>query len=547
MPHVTRRDATTLVVHGPFRDDAYAHLTLSLESTRQIRLPHTAFRCASTTHNARVIDACPQSLRWDCDKPSPPVSVSTSDAPARMRTKPYSHQLKEYLRSRDLSAFMLSWEMGTGKTKTGIDTAVHLYEELRINRVLVATVKGVHRQWALEEFPKHCAAPFEAFVWQSGGLPKRELLRLRQVLAEDCAPLVVLCINVDALATDVGMKFATEFLKGGPALFVVDESHTIKTPSAARTKAITRLGTLAPYRRTLTGTPITRGTEDLFAQYRFLDPNIIGAKTYAAFCSEYCVFGGYQNHAIVGYRNVARLNAMLAPYTSRVTKADCLDLPPKVYVTREVALSVEQATAYKTARKNFDEALASEDFNITTALELLTRLRQVCGGHLPDGTALPCGRVDAVCEAVTQCEGPVVVWAVYRAEVARLAKALAGVDKRRTYLYDGSVSDCQREENLAAYKADPRGILVANPAAGGTGLNLDGAPLVVYYSHSFNAGHRWQSEDRTHRATTRHSVTYLDLLAPNTVEARVIAALKRKQGVANMTLEELRANFLADV
>jgi superfamily II DNA or RNA helicase len=542
MLRVTRHDERTLLVHGPFRPEQWAHLSNALESARTVRLPHTALRAAATLHNARVIDACPGGAAWQCDKPAPPVTARDDSVPALMKTAPYAHQLQEYLRSRDMPAFAFCWEMGTGKTKVAIDTAAHLFAAGKIDRVLVSTIKGVHRQWAEEEVPKHCAVPHHAVTWRQGGLTAAATAELEAALANR-EVLVFLCMNVDALVTGAGSKLATEFARGGPCLFVVDEAHTIKTPSAERTKAVTRLGQLCAYRRTLTGTPITRGTEDLFAQYRFLDPNIIGSRTFAAFVGEYCVFGGYQNKAIVGYRNIDKLNALIAPYTSRVEKEDCLDLPPKVMMRREVPLSEEQAAAYREARDAFRQALESPSFNITTAMELLVRLRQVVGGHLPDDTPLACPRVDAVVDMVREARGRVVVWAVHRAEVARVAKALRALPEVVVRVYDGTVSERERAEALATYAQDPRCVLVANPAAGGTGLNLDGARLVIYYSHSFNAAHRWQSEDRTHRATTRHTVTYVDMVAPRTVEERALAGLARKQGLADMTLAELRETF----
>jgi SNF2 family DNA or RNA helicase len=278
----------------------------------------------------------------------------------------------------------------------------------------------------------------------------------------------------------------------------------------------------------------------LFAQYRFLDPNIIGMRTHAAFTSRFCVYGGFEQRQIVGYRNLDQLTALVAPYTSRVTKADCLDLPPKVYVTREVQLSAEQQAAYADARAAFEKAAESDDFEITTALELLLRLRQVIGGHLPDGRQLVCPRIDTVKDLVLQAEGPVIVWAVHRAEITRLVTVLQGWQGRCAYRYDGGMTDTQAAASLDMYKGNPRGVLIANPAKGGTGLNLDGATLVIYYSHSFRAGDRWQSEDRTHRATTRHSVTYVDLVTPRTIEPRVIASLRRKQDVSALTLDELR-------
>lgn len=525
---------------------ALEHLRANLEAARQLAThPEAILSAVASVHNADVLDRSPLPVRWTCPRPKPPtLGDGTPVDGFAFKTQPYAHQREGFERARDASAFAFLMDMGTGKTKVTIDNAAWLWTQGRIDACIVLAPKGVHTQWIAQQVPAHCSVPSVGVAVSLQRLGKRATAALEAALEEPGLRFVA--INTEAVVSERAVALLEGILKRQRCMLVVDEAHYIKNPTAARTKAITKLGRLAHYRRILTGTPVTRGTEDLFSQYRFLDPNIIGCQTFSAFTTAYCVRGGFENRQIVGYRNLERLRALIAPYTHRVRKDECLDLPPKVYTTREVPLSDEQRDAYNEARAAFNEAAESENFDIQHAIVLVTRLRQVVGGHLPDGRALACPRVDVVADIVRETAGRVVVWAVHRHEVVRLCAELRKQRDRRVFAYDGHTTDAQRDEALRAYAEDESTVLVANPAAGGTGLNLDGASTVVYYSHTFNAAHRWQSEDRTHRATTRHSVTYVDLYAPRTIEQRVLAALRRKQDLAAMSVADLRAMVTGD-
>lgn len=537
-----------LLVAGPFNHAGlFEYLVKNLDGARTLRAPSLSLSMPATTHNARVLDDAPVDVEWTCARPAAPLrpdAALTLDGYA-FKTTPYDHQRDVFAATKDAPAYALYWEMGTGKTKAIIDTAASLFMRKRITLLVVVAPNGVHAQWIREsdddpgEMQKHCPVPWVGFANGRGFWAARRLNALKDAL-HDHSRLCVVAVNTEACSTERGASIIKRAMLGRNALLVLDESHSIKSPSAQRTRRLTKLAPLAKYRRIMSGTPITKGQEDLFAQYRFLDPNIIGCQTFAAFVGTYCIKGGYEGREIIGYRNLGTLNRLLQPYTSRVEKSQCLDLPPKVYMTRDVPLSGEQLVAYDRGVEVLRQALDDPAYPIKNALEGLLRLRQLVGGHMPDGTPLPAPRFETVLDIVQQCEGRVVVWAVYQPEIARLEATLSG-NGFPVLRYDGTTTADERAEALRRYATEPRCVLVANPAAGGTGLNLDGASVVVYYSHTFNAAHRWQSEDRTHRATTRATVTYIDLVAPGTVERKIVAALRRKRSVADMTLQELRA------
>jgi hypothetical protein len=274
-----------------------------------------------------------------------------------MKTTPFRHQKLAFEKAsndvppapgmpRPCDAFAYFMEPGTGKTKSLIDDAARAYLAGEIELLLVLAPNGVHRNW-LGELELHCGVPYQAAFYRSGTVNKQA----RAVL-DSTGVLKVLTVNSESLSHKSGLAFCLAALAGRRAMVVLDESHRFKTPGAARTRNSWKLSRMAVQRRLATGTEITKGYEDLYAQFRFLDPAIIGAKTFADFKAMYCVMVGDYNQ-IVDYRNVDHLLGRVGPYVFSAAKADCLDLPAQVFLQREVELSPEQARYYKELRDRF--------------------------------------------------------------------------------------------------------------------------------------------------------------------------------------------------
>src|SRR4029077_1904964 len=160
--------------------------------------------------------------------------------------------------------------------------------------------------------------------------------------------LRVATMNVEAFSAESGKAFmaARSFLASGRMMLVMDESSRIKSFKAIRTKTIDKLRQYSVCRATLSGTPITRGLEDLWSQYQFLDPKIIGISNYYGFRGRYCVltqiYGAPTGAVkITGYRNVEEFVRLIAPVTFVVPKS-VLGLPEKTYEQREVMMTPDQ-------------------------------------------------------------------------------------------------------------------------------------------------------------------------------------------------------------
>jgi hypothetical protein len=232
--------------------------------------------------------------------------------------------------------------MGCGKTKTAIDTAFHLQQHNLIDAVLVIAPNGVHANWTGQEMPIHSwdvdNSPFTYYSDRAG--TKKFIDAKAQALS---GPFPWLVMTYDAVMTDKGFEEAQNLLKSKRCLMILDESPRIKNPKAVRTKLILKLSKLAPYRRILTGTPISVGPFDLYTQMLFLNENFWkdqGISTWTGFKNMFGVFVSLKNPSngamfqkVTGYQNLPLLQKILSHHTDRVTKEDVLDLPPKVYTS----------------------------------------------------------------------------------------------------------------------------------------------------------------------------------------------------------------------
>ena len=165
----------------------------------------------------------------------------------KFKTKPYDHQVTALEKSWDKKEYAYFMEMGTGKSKVLVDNVAMLYDKGRINGVLIIAPKGVYRNWFSQEIPNHLPSHIDhkTVLW-TATTSKAKDKEYQQLFKIDL-DLHILIMNVEAFSTKKGLEFATSFLNCHNSLMAVDESTTIKTPSAKRTKAILNLGRVASY------------------------------------------------------------------------------------------------------------------------------------------------------------------------------------------------------------------------------------------------------------------------------------------------------------
>jgi SNF2 family DNA or RNA helicase len=468
----------------------------------------------------------------------------------KFKTKPYAHQLTALEKSWDKTEYGYFMEMGTGKSKVLVDNMAMLYDKGRINGALIIAPKGVYNNWFTQEIPTHLVSHIQPtmVLWTASTSKTKD--KEYQSLFETGHDLHILIMNVEALSTKKGLDFAAKFMSCHKTMLAVDESTTIKNPTAKRTKSILQLGKQAEYRRILTGSPVTKSPLDLYTQCAFLDEFLLGFNSFYAFRNRYAHmvernFGGRRVQLIASYQRLDELSDNIKKFSYRVLKEDCLDLPDKIYTKREVELTEEQSKAYATMKS---AALALLKGKMATAPHVLTqmmRLHQITCGHLKndDGTItkLKNNRMKELLGLLEEVEGKVIIWANYIYDIENIVENISEVYGNDSIVqYYGAIGTEDRATAIKKFQ-DPDSkvrFFVGNPQTAGYGITLTAASNVVYYSNGYDLEKRLQSEDRAHRIGQKKSVTYVDLIAPKTVDEKIVKALRKKMSIANTIMDE---------
>jgi len=470
----------------------------------------------------------------------------------KFKTKPYAHQLTALEKSWNRDTFAYFMEMGTGKTKVLIDNVSMLYDKGRIDGALIIAPKGVVGTWYNQELPTHLPDHIEnvTVLWQSN-INKKQEEKLKTLFEIETA-LHILIMNVEAFSTDKGRLFASKFLRSHKAIVAIDESTTIKNPKAKRTKNILSLSPLAKYRRVMTGSPVTKNPLDLYTQCQFLDINHLGHESYYSFRNRYALMksaniSGRSINLVVGYQNLGELSDKLKPFSYRVLKEDCLDLPDKIYMKREIQLTDEQKKLYKQMRQQALATLNGKTVTTMTALTQLMRLHQITCGHFSadDGTIQEVrnNRLSELIDVLEEVEGKAIIWAHYQHDVMNIFKLLEEkYGPGSAVHYYGKTLPEQRDYAIKNFKNNDKvRFFIGTPQTGGYGITLVQANTVIYYSNGYDLEKRMQSEDRAHRIGQKSAVTYVDIIAQETVDTKIVKALRKKIDIASKVMgEELR-------
>lgn len=504
----------------------------------------------------------------------------------RSKTIPLEKQRQAIKAAGPHEAFGWFMEMGTGKSKVTIDSCGKHFDRGDAKDVIIVCPNGLQRNW-VEEFEKHCGAPYKMAFFE-GNMKAEQRRELEQLLRyNDPGVMRVLAISYEALRGNKGFDCAWDFMEGGRKFFVaLDESQRIKSTkrTAVQRDSVLAVGRRAEIRRILSGTSSPNSPLDLFSQFKFLDPAILGYASITAFRAHYCVlmdpnspqmrglankiFGNPQRAKYMQiqqrdadgqpvYKNLEELSKRIAPFVFRARKDECLDLPPKVYAPRiTFDLSPKQRKIYDVIKRSIiaEFVHAGKLRRVDSALQLtrLGRLAAVCGNYFPDEDRKkppiqiePSKSNPRLLSVANWLEdgGDVssIIWARHTAEIDELCEFYKGQCVR----LDGSIKPEQRQINLKRFQAQEHGArkLVAQLSVG-IGFDAYAASLVAYYTNSFNLEHRLQSEDRAHRKGLTHSVTYGDFEALDTQDAKVILALRAKREISEVIAGDPITNWI---
>ena len=471
----------------------------------------------------------------------------------KFKTKPYKHQMTALEKSWNKETYAYFMEMGTGKTKVLIDNMAMLYDKGKIDGALIIAPKGVVGTWYSNELPTHLPSHIEnvTVLWQPN-INKKQQEKLETLFEVETA-LHILIMNVEAFSTDKGRLFAEKFLRSHNALMAIDESTTIKNPSAKRTKNIVGLAKQAKYRRIMTGSPVTKNPLDLYSQCEFLDSYLLDFSSYYAFRNRYAEMKTMHAHGrsiqvVDKFRHLGELSDTIKKFSYRVLKEDCLDLPDKIFIKRQIQLTPDQRKLYEQMKKEAIAVLKGKQSTTVNTLTQLMRLQQITCGHFTadDGATQPIAnnRITELMDVLEETEGKAIIWAHYQYDITAIINAVSKKYGEESIVdYYGLTPQEERQPNIKRFQDDPKcRFIVGTPSTGGYGITLTAANTVIYYSNGYDLEKRLQSEDRAHRMGQKKPVTYVDINAEDTVDEKIVKALRKKINIASQVLgEELKS------
>jgi SNF2 family DNA or RNA helicase len=452
------------------------------------------------------------------------------------KTKPYDHQEKIFMRSRDEEYFALFMEQGSGKTKIIIDTANWNFLNNHISGVVLFANKGVYGNWHYEELPKHSSLPYRVYMWR--GMYKADEQQEFNRILEQGSIAWFLC-NIDALPSLRFQAKLIQFIRAHPNFMAVgDETTSIRNFKSDRTKAAMKLAPYAKMRRIMSGLPNPQSPLDLYSQCNWLKPGLLGFNSYYAFKNEHAItknvtYGNRSFPKITGYRGTDQLAKKIERFAAIIKLDECVDLPGKIYKTQYVELTDKQKQLYRDLVDRAVTYFGEHEITALNALSLMSRLIQIICGQMKVGpdeyVSIENNRLEALSDCINEDESKAIVWTSYRRTAIDILEKLG---KDKAILLPGGLLPEKRQQILQEWKHNFQTIIV-NPASSGWGVTMIESHRVFYYSNTHNLEHRSQSEARTHRLGITQSCVYTDFVAPGTIEPKILQCLKEKRNLAD--------------
>lgn len=336
-----------------------------------------------------------------------------------------------------------------------------------------------------------------------------------------------------------------------------DESHRHKASTAQQTRCILQLGYNAEYRFIMTGTPVTKSPEDIWAQIQFIQPGYLG--NFYAFRSRYIEFrkmrvrskdGMREVQVAYRFKNLKELEDRINKVCLRMTQAECFDLPEMSYKTILCPMEGDQAKAYYRMKHSLSAELEGGTMTIQTALTQVSKMQQICHGFLYDEEGVPNWLVDNskikmlkdLLEDIVSEK--IVLFCNFKCDLELLSAKLSewGMAFVR---YGGTAEERALCVEKFTASQEPM-VFLSTIETGKEGINLSAACHVVYYGRNYNYASRYQSEARIQSAFQKRNLIYYDLVCPNTIDEKVLEVLQMKGDLADKVLgDSMRLAMLA--
>lgn len=446
----------------------------------------------------------------------------------------WAHQREAFAKLSGLTGCIFDMGMGTGKGLSSITTILSGKHDL----VMVVCPKSVVPVWPAE-FKKHCRLDVMTYTGpkqKSASVAKwAECLQKEMDLACALKKPLVFVVNYEKIWQSA---LADLLLRTKFDVIVYDEAHRLKGQNGTASKFAAKLQRNADRIIGCTGTLLPHSPMDAFGICRAIDPALFGAH-FIAFKSRYAIMGGFEGKQVVGYQNEQELHDKLAMISYRIRTEDAVDLPPAQHIVRTFELGPKTRKVYDKMHNEMCVEIEGHDLTAANAMVKVLRLQQITSGIMPDSEGelvrLGTEKRDLFADMLEDIptDEPVVVFCRFTADILAVREA-AAAQNRAVYELSG------KENELATWQAEKRGVLAVQIRAGKEGVDFTIASIAFYYSIGHSLGDYDQSLRRNHRPGQTRPVVYYHLVAKDTVDEEVYASLDKKRDVVEYILETLK-------
>ncbi len=337
--------------------------------------------------------------------------------------------------------------------------------------------------------------------------------------------------------------------QGKRVMLGLDESTQIKGHRSNRTKVLLGLARSVDFTRILSGAPMVQGPQDIWPQMKFVGE--LKGVNFFQFRNRYCQMGGYMGKKITGPRadRIPELNHIIDGVAFRAKKEDWLDLPSKMYYTRELKLNSNQKKHYHEMLRQFCTKIQEQQVDAHMVITQMLKLQQISSGFVIDGSGKPRpieGPNAKIMEIKSildnEINSKVIVPVYFKYSVSQLFQELGdyGVTVIEGGMTDEEIESAKRLFN----EHDEFRVIICQQSAAKYGHTLLGTKTspchtTIFYENTFSLDDRIQMEDRNHRIGQEHIVNCIDLISTG-VEQKVIAALQHKRNIAETIIDAIR-------
>ena len=438
----------------------------------------------------------------------------------------YQKEGFKWLRSVEELGFggILADDMGLGKTLQIISLLIDAKQNGRLSKALIVCPASLVYNWSEEILKFDKDNLLEVSVLAAGKEERKKYL-------EESEDVDVYISSYDTLRRDISLYHDMKFSHQ-----IIDEAQFIKNQNTGVAKAVKAVK--ADVKFALTGTPIENRLSELWSIFDYIMPGFL--YSYNAFRTR------YENDIVkTGDENSAKiLSKMIAPFVLRRLKSEvALDLPDKIEEIRVSRFDKKQQLAYDGELSNLKKILLGDkDYNSAKMIVLseITKLRQICcdpslifENYVGESAKLETC-IDLVKSGI-EAGHKILLFSQFTSMLDIIGKRFEE-EKITSYTITGSTPKDKRLQLVNKFNNDDTNVFLISLKAGGTGLNLTGADIVIHYDPWWNFAAQNQATDRAHRIGQKNTVTVYRLIAKGTIEEKIVKLQESKKDLADRVL-----------